>query len=111
MSKIYQHLIELLDCILYYLYFNIFFKCSGNCVNIQDDYHVNYTLVLKHSQCYYCVKLLVRTVNVLEKIETPCVNLAPNEEPTVSRVCRGLNPDQQLITLFNENYIPVRCYK
>lgn len=59
------------------------------------------------------MKMLVRTVNVLEKIETPCVDLAPGEEPTVERVCRGLNANQQLITLFSENYVPVSvclCY-
>ncbi|XP_077290768.1 protein undicht [Arctopsyche grandis] len=81
----------------------------GSCVAIKDDFHVNYTMVLKHYDCYYCVKLLVRTVNVLEKIETPCVDLARNEEPTVERVCRGLNADQQLITLFSENYVPINC--
>lgn len=65
-------------------------------------------MVFSYTKCYYCVKLIVRTVNVLEKIESPCVNLGPDEEPTVERVCRGLNPDQQgLITLFSENYVPV----
>lgn len=76
-------------------------------MNIKADFHVNYTMVLRYTNCYYCVKLIVRTVNVLEKIETPCVDLAPNEEPTVERVCRGLNPQQQLITLFSENSVPV----
>lgn len=64
-------------------------------------------MVFRYTNCYYCVKLIVRTVNVLEKIETPCVDLALDEEPTVERVCRGLRPDQQLVTLFSENSIPV----
>lgn len=76
-------------------------------MNIKADYHVNYTMVFRYTNCYYCVKLIVRTVNVLEKTETPCVGLAPHEEPTVERVCKGLNPDQHLITLFSENYVPV----
>jgi len=38
-----------------------------------------------------------------------CVNLARDEEPTVERVCRELNPDQHIITLFSENYVPVNC--
>ena len=38
-----------------------------------------------------------------------CVNLANGEEPTVERVCRELNTDQHLITLFSENYVPVNC--
>jgi hypothetical protein len=38
-----------------------------------------------------------------------CVNLARDEEPTVERVCRELNPDQHIVTLFSENYVPVNC--
>jgi hypothetical protein len=37
------------------------------------------------------------------------VNLAHDEEPTVERVCRELNPDQHIVTLFSENYVPVNC--
>ncbi|KAJ0179758.1 hypothetical protein K1T71_004349 [Dendrolimus kikuchii] len=81
----------------------------GLCVNIKADFRVNYTMVFQHESCYYCVKLIVRTVNVLEKIETPCVNVGKDEEPTVERVCRDLKPDQNLVTLFSENYVPVNC--
>ncbi|XP_044739169.1 uncharacterized protein LOC123300633 [Chrysoperla carnea] len=79
----------------------------GHCVLIKEDYHVNYTMVFKNNRCYTCVKFLVRTVNVLEKLETSCVNLPEGEEPTFERVCNNL-PDQ-LITLFSENYVPVNC--
>ncbi|PSN44406.1 hypothetical protein C0J52_05747 [Blattella germanica] len=81
----------------------------GRCITYKEDYHVNYTFVFQEFKCYHCVKLLVRTVNVLEKIETSCVNLPTGQEPTVERVCRGLNPDQHLVTLFSENYVPVNC--
>lgn len=81
----------------------------GHCVNAKEENHVNYTFVFQDTKCYYCVKLMVRTVNVLEKIETGCVNLTNGEESTVERVCRELNPDQHLITLFSENYVPVNC--
>lgn len=43
---------------------------NGYCVDIKDDYHVNYTIVFKRESCFTCVKFLVRTVNVLEKIES-----------------------------------------
>ncbi|XP_049805341.1 uncharacterized protein LOC126248419 [Schistocerca nitens] len=84
---------------------------KGRCLAMKEEYHVNYTFVFKEDTltCYNCVKLIVRTVNVLEKIETPCVTIGANEEPTVERVCRGLHSDQQLITLFSENYVPVNC--
>lgn len=42
------------------------------CEDIKEEFHVNYTLVFSHpsDNCYHCVKYLVRTVNVLEKIES-----------------------------------------
>ncbi|PNF31490.1 hypothetical protein B7P43_G00751 [Cryptotermes secundus] len=82
---------------------------KGYCIALKEEYHVNYTFVFQDNKCYHCVKLLVRTVNVLEKLETGCVNLARDEEPTVERVCRELNPDQHIVTLFSENYVPVNC--
>lgn len=45
----------------------------GECVDVKDDYHVNYTLVFKRNNCYTCVKFLVRTVNVLEKMESELI--------------------------------------
>ncbi|XP_015607932.1 uncharacterized protein LOC107273857 [Cephus cinctus] len=82
---------------------------KGFCINMLEEYHVNYTFVFQKSVCYNCVKLFVRTVNVLQKLESSCVNLIPGVEPTVENVCQGLHPDQQLITLFSENYVPVNC--
>lgn len=45
---------------------------QGTCIDIRDDYHVNYTMVFhrEHKNCFVCVKILVRTVNVLEKMES-----------------------------------------
>ena len=40
----------------------------GYCYEMRDDFHQNYTFVFK-DDCYTCVKFLVRTVNVVEKIE------------------------------------------
>lgn len=42
----------------------------GQCVAIREDFYVNYTIVFKTPKCFTCVKFLVRTVNVLEKIES-----------------------------------------
>lgn len=42
-------------------------------------------------------------------VAAPCINLPQHEIPTVERVCRGLPQDQQLVTLFSENYVPVNC--
>lgn len=46
-------------------------------------------------------------MNVFEKIESTCVFI--DGEPTLDVVCKGIRSDQQLITLFNENYIPINC--
>lgn len=81
----------------------------GYCVDFLEEYHVNYTFVFQKDSCYHCVKLIVRTVNVLDKTETGCVNLPPDTAPTMQRVCSRLNEEQQLITLFSENPIPVNC--
>jgi len=48
-------------------------------------------------------------ITVFSFFPAGCVNLARDEEPTVERVCRELNPDQHIITLFSENYVPVNC--
>lgn len=81
----------------------------GECVNLHKD-GADYTFVFKDTaNCYHCVFTFPRTLNVFEKIESPCVTLLPNEEPTIDRVCRGIRDDQQLITLFNENYVPINC--
>lgn len=42
-------------------------------------------------------------------VAVSCVNLPTGMEPTVHNVCTGLNANQQLITLFSENYVPVNC--
>lgn len=47
-------------------------------------------------------------MNIFEKIEGTCVD-GIEGEPTIESVCRGIRSDQQLITLFNENYIPINC--
>lgn len=82
---------------------------KGECVTLKNDYHTNYTMIFRRDRCYTCVKFMIRTVNVLEKIESPCMSLRNNEPITVEQVCRNLDPNQQLITLFQENYVPVNC--
>lgn len=67
----------------------------GYCVNYTRD-GADYTFVFrdKSSSCYHCVRTYPRTVNVYEKVESPCVTLLADEEPTVERVCKGIHEDQ-----------------
>nr|CAG4646126.1 EOG090X03AK [Macrothrix elegans] len=82
----------------------------GTCLSSYHSHHVNYTFVFYDSQttCYHCVKLIVRTVNILEKIESGCKTLK-DKSPSINSICDGINPNQQLITLFAENFVPVNC--
>lgn len=83
----------------------------GECESFVRD-GAYYTFVLKSltENCYYCVKTYPRSYNLFEKNESPCVTLeAGDEPPTVERICRDINDDQQLITLFNEDYIALNC--
>lgn len=87
----------------------------GYCVDSLSEYHTNFTFIFAredvkdHSKrCFICVKIMVRTVNVLEKIETSCLSISENEA-SLERVCSSLKHDQQLVTLFSENFVPVNC--
>ncbi|KAK0166834.1 hypothetical protein PV327_004316 [Microctonus hyperodae] len=81
----------------------------GSCLTMKELVRLQYTFIFQKDTCYHCVRLTVRTINVLEKMELSCVNLPPDVEPTVENVCRGLGKAQEFITLFSENYKPVNC--
>jgi len=81
----------------------------GRCISSERDAS-DYTFIFKdNNNCHTCIKAHVRTLNIWEKSEGPCHRLSDNEEPTVERVCSGIKKDQHLITLFNENYVPMNC--
>lgn len=42
----------------------------GHCVAMAEKQRLHYSFVFQNDRCYYCVKLIVRTVNVLDKIES-----------------------------------------
>lgn len=83
----------------------------GYCINYEKHDAAEYSFVFKEksTNCYHCVRTIIRTLNIFEKFEGPCIGLAPGEEPTVQNVCKGIKDDQQLITLFNENFVPINC--
>lgn len=62
-----------------------------------------------HSVSHRVIILISRTNNIFEKLEGPCVNINSHEEPTFENVCKGIRSDQQLITYFNDNYVPLLC--
>lgn len=76
------------------------FSTHGRCIDQASLQFDNFTFVLQQGSCYHCVRLLVRTLNVLEKIETGCVNLNFNDRPSMASICRNLDPNQELVTMF-----------
>ena len=72
----------------------------GRCLEVKSHQKDNFTFALQRDNCFYCVRLLIRTLNVLEKIESGCVNLNPNDKPDLQSICRTLDPNQQLNTMF-----------
>lgn len=38
-----------------------------------------------------------------------CVTVSTGDRPSVDLICRSLKEDQQLATLFSENFVPVNC--
>ena len=43
----------------------------GRCVDSKVEFHTNHTFIFQHQDnCFYCVRIIVRTINILEKIES-----------------------------------------
>ena len=86
----------------------------GTCMEHETDFAGTYTFLFSQNpsdpgSCYHCVKIYVRTVNIVEKQETGCVTLENGEIPTLQNICKRMDPETQLITLFAENYTPINC--
>lgn len=80
----------------------------GHCIEFKQTNNDNFTIVIKQNNCYYCVRIFIRTLNVLEKSETPCLNLQ-NELPTINNVCKHLDPEKEVTTMFSTNPSGKNC--
>nr|XP_053638118.1 uncharacterized protein LOC128692799 [Cherax quadricarinatus] len=84
----------------------------GQCVAIKvyrNDYKA---LLFRSSDCFFCVRFHIRTVNVLEKSATDAQQHIPvvrDNKPSLDEACAELDRNQGLITMFNENYVPKNC--
>jgi len=86
----------------------------GRLQDITNSNSDNYTLVLYNSRnnCHHCLRLLIRTLNVLDKIETPCITAAggPGSRPaSMATICRSLDSNQESITMFSTNPSGKNC--
>ncbi|XP_066960494.1 uncharacterized protein udt isoform X1 [Macrobrachium rosenbergii] len=81
----------------------------GTCVALKVHRHDVKSLLFKTDRCYYCVEFHIRTVNVLQKTSTGCVTFPAGKTPALEEVCNEIDPNQALVTMFNENYVPKNC--
>ncbi|CAN8028713.1 unnamed protein product, partial [Ixodes persulcatus] len=81
----------------------------GRCLFLTISTNDNFTIIFDKGSCFHCVRIFVRTLNVLQKVETGCVNLQDGETPSLKTVCRTLDPNQELITLFATNPVSKNC--
>ncbi|XP_053209931.1 uncharacterized protein LOC128393713 [Panonychus citri] len=77
----------------------------GSCVNMVQHGNDNYTFHLRSTKtnCHYCVRILIRTLNVLEKIDGGCVSLSQGVRASLGEVCRSADLNAELITMFSTN--------
>lgn len=81
----------------------------GECRELHTANNDNITMVLQHQRCYHCVRILVRTLNVLQKSETGCINVEPNVQPNLQTICRHLESNHELTTMFATNAQGKNC--
>jgi len=85
----------------------------GTCKAFREDNAGNYQFIFAErerdeSSCHHCVSLFVRTTNIIEKMESGCVQLQAGQR-TFDNVCAATPADQQLVTMFSESYTPINC--
>ena len=78
--------------------------------SIAENQNPNYFQLLQLLQLYdYTLRKVTRKNKLIKNcILGGCVT-SDKENPTVDEICRSLKEDQQLVTLFSENFIPVNC--
>lgn len=80
----------------------------GRCLEFKQTNNDNFTIVAKQNNCYHCIRIFIRTLNVLEKTETACLSLQ-NESPSIGNVCKHLDPEKEVTTLFSTNPDSKNC--
>jgi len=83
----------------------------GTCKASRSNYGGEYQFIFAErddSSCHHCVHFFVRTVNIIEKKESGCIQL-PRGQRNWENICDRIAPDQQLVTMFSESYSPINC--
>ncbi|KAH7640295.1 hypothetical protein HUG17_7762 [Dermatophagoides farinae] len=86
------------------------FSDRGFCMEMVAHSYDNFTFLLKKADCLSCVRILIRTLNVMEKIETNCLQNNPNVMPNYDSMCKNsLDNNQEMITMFSTNPSGKNC--
>jgi len=83
----------------------------GTCKASRSNYGGEYQFIFAErddSSCHHCVHFFVRTVNIIEKKESGCIQL-PRGQRNWENICSRIARDQQLVTMFSESYSPINC--
>jgi len=85
----------------------------GKCKAYRSNYGAEYQYIFAEqeyddSSCHHCVHFYVRTVNIIEKKESGCIQLPPNQR-NWENICDRISQDQQISTLFSQSYTPINC--
>lgn len=82
----------------------------GSCREIITDNNDNITMVFQHGDCFHCVRILVRTLNVLQKSQTGCLNKDNPHETGLRQICRYLSSsNNDMTTMFATNAQGKNC--
>lgn len=89
----------------------------GRLIDLTSYNNDNYTMVVYNStnNCHYCVRLIIRTLNVLDKIEAPCIVVAPHlgsrqsSPASMASICSSIDANQESVTMFSTNPSGKNC--
>lgn len=85
------------------------FSNRGFCREMVTHSYDNFTFLFQENDCFHCIRLLIRTLNVLEKIESGCLTQNSNSFPNMANICRRMDDSKEYITLFATNPSGKNC--
>ena len=74
----------------------------GQCSEIATHNYDNFTLLFQQNNCYFCSRIIVRTLNVLERLESGCITRSSVVGNTdLKNICKEFTKeDKEYVTLF-----------
>ena len=83
-------------------------KCKASRTNYGGEYQYIFAESSDPTSCHHCVQIFVRTVNIIEKKESGCIQ-QPRGSVNWDTICNKIRDDQQTVTMYSENVTPINC--